>query len=103
MTTPNHPMTAEVMPPADGTEGGGWTLQLPGVPVHGEGEIFDDAVTNLIAALRQYAKDWNENLSEDPAHAENQATVKLVDRVTDDGLRTWLGEPGLAQIRRLNP
>ena len=38
-------------------EGGGWSAILPGVPVHGDAETFDEAIDDLIDALREYAED----------------------------------------------
>src|ERR1700753_2028617 len=40
-------------------EGGGWAALLPEFGVHGEGDSFDEAIADLICALREYAEDWN--------------------------------------------
>ena len=74
-------------------EGGGWSAFVPGVPVHGEGDIFDDAVADLLAALRDYAEDWNERLLDAPNHRDNWALVALVELSDDDQLRDWIVAP----------
>ena len=51
--------------PANGAvvaEGGGWAVILPGLPVHGDGESFDEAIDDTLVALREYAEDWNVRL-----------------------------------------
>lgn len=78
-------------------EGGGWAAGLPGLPglpVAGDGTTFDDAVEDLIDALRDYAEDWNERLLHAPNHRANWALVELVELSSDEQLRSWiLGAP----------
>ncbi|HEU4913135.1 MAG TPA: prevent-host-death protein [Actinomycetes bacterium] len=71
-------------------EGGGWAVILPGLPVHGDGETFDDAIDDALAALREYAEDWNTRLRLAPNHAQNHVLVELVELSDDDQLRDWL-------------
>jgi len=71
-------------------EGGGWAAFLPGVPVHGDADTFDEAIDDLIDALRQYAEDWNERLHAAPNHAGHRSLVELVELSDDDQLREWL-------------
>lgn len=71
-------------------EGGGWAVILPGLPVHGDGESFDDALDDAVAALREYAEDWNARLRTAPNHRQHHAVVELVELSTDDQLRDWL-------------
>lgn len=71
-------------------EGGGWSVMLPGLPVHGDDETFDDAVTDTVAALREYAEDWNARLHTAPNHRVHRSVVELVELSTDDQLRAWL-------------
>ena len=80
-------------------EGGGWSAFLPGVPVAGEGTIRDDAVADLIDALREYAADWNDRLLDAPNHREQWAVVALVELSEDDELREWILAPGPALTR----
>jgi predicted RNase H-like HicB family nuclease len=61
-------------------EGGGWAVIIPGLPVHGDGETFDEAVEDAVRALREYA--------------EHRVVVELVEFSTDEQLREWLvGRP----------
>lgn len=79
--------------PADATvvaEGGGWSAVLPGLPVHGDGPTFEDAVNDLLEALREYADDWNARLLDAPIHREHWAVVELTQLASDDQLRAWL-------------
>lgn len=71
-------------------EGGGWSAVLPGLPVHGDGPTFEEAVDDLIEALREYADDWNARLLNAPNHREHWPVVELVQLADDDQLRAWL-------------
>lgn len=79
--------------PADATvvaEGGGWSAVLPGLPFHGDGPTFEEAVDDLLEALREYAADWNARLLNVPNHIEHWAVVELTQLASDDQLRAWL-------------
>lgn len=80
-------------------EGGGWSAFLPGVPVAGEGASLDDAIADLIDALREYAADWNDRLLDAPNHREHWALVTLVELSDDDELREWILAPEPALSR----
>jgi hypothetical protein len=71
-------------------EGGGWAAFIPGLPVHGDADTFDDAIDDLIVALREYAEDWNERLHAAPNHAQHRSLVELVELSDDEQLRDWL-------------
>ncbi len=71
-------------------EGGGWAAFIPGVPAHGDADTLDEAVDDLIDALRDYAEDWNERLHTAPDHAQHRSLVELVELSDDDQLREWL-------------
>ena len=71
-------------------EGGGWAAVLPGMPVAGDGDQIDDAVDDLIDALREYAEDWNDHLHQAPNHAKFAPLVTLVKLSSDDELRAWI-------------
>jgi predicted RNase H-like HicB family nuclease len=71
-------------------EGGGWSVMLPGLPVHGDGETFDDAIADTIVALREYAEDWNARLHAALNHRGHRSVVELVELSTDEQLREWL-------------
>lgn len=76
-------------------EGGGWVAFLPGLPIHGDGDTLDEALDDLIDALRDYAEDWNDRLLEAPNHRNNWSLVQLVELSTDEQLRDWVlaGQP----------
>lgn len=80
-------------------EGGGWSAFLPGVPVSGEGSDLDEAVDDLIDALRDYAEDWNDHLRVASNHAQHRALVTLVELSSDDELRAWISGPVPAGVR----
>jgi hypothetical protein len=71
-------------------EGGGWAVVLPGLPVHGDGATFEEAIGDTIDALREYAADWDDHLRTAPNHAEHRQLVHLVQLSDDDQLREWL-------------
>lgn len=71
-------------------EDGGWAAFIPGVPVHGDAESFDDALNDLVAGLREYAEDWNDRLHAAPNHAQHRSLVELVEFSDDEQLREWL-------------
>jgi hypothetical protein len=83
---------AEVVP-----EAGGFSVFVPGVPVAADGATFDDAITEMIDALRDYAEDWQDRLREAANHRDNWALVQLISLSDDSQLRAWLiGETAAA-------
>jgi len=71
-------------------EGGGWSIFIPGLPVAADGATFDEAVTEMIDVLREYAEDWQDRLLDAPNHRKNWAIVQLISLSSDDHLRDWL-------------
>ena len=71
-------------------EGGGWSAFIPGTPIAGEANDFDDAIDDLIVALREYATDWNDRLLTAPNHRMNWALVMVAELCTDDQLKEWM-------------
>ncbi|TDD17643.1 prevent-host-death protein [Nonomuraea diastatica] len=71
-------------------EAGGWSIFIPGLPVAADGRTFDEAVTEMIDALREYADDWQDHLLDTPNHRENWGLVQLISLSDDDQLREWL-------------
>jgi hypothetical protein len=71
-------------------EGGGWAAFLPGLPIAGEGANLDDAITDMVDALREYAADWNERLLDAPNHRDNWSIVTLTELSTDEQLKEWI-------------
>lgn len=71
-------------------EAGGWSIFIPGLPVAADGGTFDEAVAEMIDALREYAEDWQERLLDAPNHRNNWVLVQMISLSTDDQLRDWL-------------
>jgi predicted RNase H-like HicB family nuclease len=84
------PSRAEVV-----AEAGGWSVFIPGLPVAADGATFDEAITEMVDALREYADDWQDHLYNVPNHAGNWGLVHLIELSDDDQLQQWLtGAPG---------
>lgn len=71
-------------------EGGGWSVFIPGMPLAADGATFDEALDEMILALREYAEDWQDRLLDAPNHAGNWGLVQLVSLSDDGQLRDWL-------------
>lgn len=82
LVTPSH---AQVV-----AEAGGWSIFIPGLPVAADGATFDEAVTEMIDALREYAEDWQDHLLDVPNHRDCWGLVQLISLSDDDQLREWL-------------
>jgi predicted RNase H-like HicB family nuclease len=82
------PSRAQVEP-----EAGGWSVFIPGLPVAADGESFDEAITEMIDALREYADDWQDHLYSVPNHSDNWGLVHIIALSSDDQLREWLTGP----------
>lgn len=82
------PSRAQVVP-----EAGGWSAFIPGLPVAADGATFDEAITEMIDALREYARDWQHHLLNAPNHRENWGLVQLISLSDDEQLREWLTGP----------
>jgi predicted RNase H-like HicB family nuclease len=80
--SPSH---AQVVP-----EEGGWSIFIPGLPIAADGQTFDEAVSEMIDALREYAEDWQDRLLDAPDHRENWDLVQLISLSDDEQLRDWL-------------
>lgn len=79
------PSRAQAVPEADG-----WSVFIPGVPVAADGATFDEAITEMIEALREYADDWQARLLDAPNHRENWGLVQLISLSDDEQLADWL-------------
>jgi hypothetical protein len=71
-------------------EGGGWAALLPEFGIHAEGDNFEEAVADLILALREYAEDWNDRLLNAPNHRDNWDLVQIAELADDEQLRSWI-------------
>lgn len=85
-----YPSRAQVV-----AEGGGWSAFIPGLPVAADAATYDEAITEMIDALREYADDWQDHLYGVQNHADNWGLVHLIELSDDSQLRQWLtGAPG---------
>jgi predicted RNase H-like HicB family nuclease len=83
------PSRAQVVP-----EAGGWSVFIPGLPVAADGATFDEAIDEMVQALREYTDDWQDHLLDAPNHRDNWGLVQLISLSDDDQLRDWLaGSP----------
>jgi predicted RNase H-like HicB family nuclease len=71
-------------------ENDGWSAFFPGLPIAADGATFDEAIDDLICALREYADDWQDRLQAAPNHRENWGLVQLIALSDDEQLRQWL-------------
>lgn len=71
-------------------ENGACVVFIPGLAVAAEASTFDEAITEMLNGLRDYAEDWDSHLADAPNHAENWGLVNLVRLSDDDQLRSWL-------------
>ena len=71
-------------------EAGGWSIVLPGLPIAADGATVDQALDEMVEAMREYADDWTNRLLTAPNHARNWDLVQLIDLSDDEQLRNWL-------------
>ena len=71
-------------------EAGGWSVFIPGLPIAADGGTFEEAITEMADALREYAEDWQDHLLRAPNHRENWGLVQLISLSNDEQLREWL-------------
>jgi predicted RNase H-like HicB family nuclease len=71
-------------------EDGGWSVFIPGLPLAADGATLDEALDEMILALREYAEDWQDRLLDAPNHVGNWGLVQLVSLSDDDQLHDWL-------------
>lgn len=70
-------------------EADGWSLFIPGLPIGADASSLDQAVADLVDALREYAADWHAGLRSVPNHLAHWALFQLIDLSSDDQLRSW--------------
>ena len=71
-------------------EAGGWSIVLPGLPIAADGATVDQALDEMVEAMREYADDWTNRLLTAPNHARNWDLVQLIELSDDEQLRNWL-------------
>ncbi|MEQ1735390.1 MAG: GNAT family N-acetyltransferase [Rhodoglobus sp.] len=69
---------------------GVWVVTIPGLPIAVEASQYEDAISELVLALREYAEDWHGLLDQAPNHADNWGLVQLVERSTEEQLKRWV-------------
>lgn len=68
----------------------GWAVVIDGLPVHGEGSTRDEAIDDVVGALREYAGHWSDHLYKAQNHASNWPVVFWVDDALDHEVRRAL-------------
>lgn len=76
------------------SEEGRTVALMEGRPFVSEGATVDDALSDLVLSLREYAEDWEERLQRVPNHESNWALVQLVKISTDEQLVDWFESGG---------
>jgi predicted RNase H-like HicB family nuclease len=71
-------------------EGGGWSIFIPGLPVAADGPTFDEAIAEMVQALREYAEDWQDRLLDAPNHRDNWGLIQLICLSDDGQLHDWI-------------
>lgn len=72
-----------------GVEDGRWFAIMPGRPFGADGASQDEAIQDLIDALREYVVDWHADLRTAPNHRAYRNLAQLVELSTDGQLREW--------------
>lgn len=75
-------------------EDGRWLVVLADRPFASNGNTVDEAIADLVPALREYAQDWDARLRLAPNHEQNWALVQLVNLSTDEELIDWVEHGG---------
>jgi predicted RNase H-like HicB family nuclease len=68
-------------------EAGGWSVFIPGLPVAADGRTLDEALAEMVDALREYAEDRHGHLRNAPDHRQHQGLVELINISDDARLR----------------
>jgi len=63
---------------------------MPGLPIAVESNLYEQAISELVDALYEYADDWHARLRNAPNHQANWSLVQLVDLSSDDDLKRWV-------------
>ena len=80
-----HPARTEVF-----EEDGGVGIAISELGLAVEGDTFNDAVTEMVIALREYAVDWDDHLLTAPNHVNNWGLVQIIALSTDEQLAAWV-------------
>jgi hypothetical protein len=71
-----------------------YSIFLGDLPIGADGATLDEAISEMINALRTYAVAWHEVLGKAPNHRDNWGLVQLIALSTNDQLRSWLTGEG---------
>lgn len=71
-------------------EAGGWSIFIPGLPIAGDGADMDEALDEMVLALREYVEDWADHLRHAPNHVGNWGVVQIVSLSDEQQLKDWL-------------
>lgn len=71
-------------------EGGGWSIMLPDLPIAADGVTLEEALDEMVDALRDYADDWTDRLRLAPNHTDNWGLVQIIELSSDKALKDWL-------------
>ncbi|WP_280307729.1 hypothetical protein [Nocardia abscessus] len=71
-------------------ENDGWSIFLEGLPIGADGASLEEAVAEMITALREYAAGWLVRLRDAPGHRENCGLIYSIGLIDDAQLRDWL-------------
>ena len=71
-------------------EEGTWAVSMEGRPFVSEAATLEDAISDLVLSLREYAEDWHDRLQFAPNHANNWGLVTLIDLSVDEQILEWL-------------
>ncbi|OMH25197.1 prevent-host-death protein [Tersicoccus phoenicis] len=71
-------------------ENAGWSVLIPGQPLAADGGTFEEAIDEMVLALRDYAEAWIDRLRTAPNHEQNWGLVQLITLSSDDQLASWL-------------
>lgn len=72
------------------SEAGRWSIFIPGLAVAADGTTFDEALDDMVLALREYAQDWTDRLRLAPNHSDNWGLVQLIALSDDQQIKDWL-------------
>ncbi len=71
-------------------EGGGWSIMLPGLPIAADGATLEEALDEMVDALRDYSEAWTDGLRLALNHADNWGLVQMIELSSDQDLKDWL-------------
>jgi len=80
-----HPSGTQII-----AENNGWSIFIPGLPISADGATIEEALSEMVLALRDYADAWTARLRLAPNHSENWGLVQIIEYSSDEQLKNWL-------------